>query len=94
MKAYRFHATLAADRVIRLPEGLDLHPGDTEVILLQAEGVSQPTEPKTGGPGGPWDLVQRLARAAEELGGNDLPEDLALNHDHYLYGCPKRTDQQ
>jgi hypothetical protein len=20
----------------------------------------------------------------------DLPEDLAINHDHYLYGVPKR----
>jgi len=21
-----------------------------------------------------------------------LPEDLALNHDHYLYGLPKKTE--
>ena len=23
----------------------------------------------------------------------DLPEDMALNHDHYLYGVPKKTEK-
>jgi hypothetical protein len=32
-----------------------------------------------------------LARLGEFVGAvGDLPEDLAENHDHYLYGAPKR----
>ncbi len=32
------------------------------------------------------ELLLRFAGAA----GDGLPEDLARNHDHYLYGTPKR----
>ena len=32
--------------------------------------------------------VGRLRQLAQRLDG--LPEDLAKNHDHYLYGTPKR----
>ena len=31
----------------------------------------------------------RIAEEAEAIGG-DLPSDLAAQHDHYLYGTPKR----
>jgi hypothetical protein len=35
------------------------------------------------------DTLLRLAREAEAI-GRDLPEDLAEQLDHYLYGTPKR----
>lgn len=38
---------------------------------------------------GIWDDLVKLAREVEDL-PCDLPEDLARNHDHYLYGVPKR----
>lgn len=34
-------------------------------------------------------LCERLKQFAGILEG--LPEDAALNHDHYLYGSPKKT---
>jgi len=33
-----------------------------------------------------WDKLLKLAGTAE-----GLPPDMASNHDHYLYGLPKRT---
>jgi hypothetical protein len=38
-------------------------------------------------------LPERLAKAAKELGINDLPKDLAENHDHYIHGTSKHLDQ-
>lgn len=35
------------------------------------------------------DILLRIAEEAEAIGG-DLPTDLAEQHDHYLYGTPKR----
>lgn len=36
-------------------------------------------------------LLQRLARLAEKIPGDpDAPVDGAAQHDHYLYGLPKR----
>ena len=35
------------------------------------------------------DVLLELARKAEEQNA-DLPTDLAAQHDHYLYGTPKR----
>jgi hypothetical protein len=32
-------------------------------------------------------MLRRLGLAAQEL---DLPTDLSRNHDHYLYGVPKK----
>ncbi len=35
-----------------------------------------------------WDILDALA------GTVDAPEDWATEHDHYLYGAPKRVDEQ
>ena len=36
--------------------------------------------------------LKRLAALAEQFPENlELPADLAAEHDHYLYGTPKRT---
>lgn len=34
-------------------------------------------------------LAERLAKVIGKAGG--LPSDAAANHDHYLYGLPKRS---
>jgi hypothetical protein len=36
--------------------------------------------------------ISDQARALSEIAGkaDDLPADLSLQHDHYLYGTPKR----
>jgi hypothetical protein len=42
-------------------------------------------------PPAPPSSLARLAEIAEQLPDNpDLPTDLAEQHDHYLYGTPKR----
>jgi hypothetical protein len=66
--------------VRRLPEG-------AEVQIELADGA----EPTTNKPGEPtiWQKLADLGRWAETL-PTDLPEDLAINHDHYLHGTPKR----
>jgi hypothetical protein len=36
-------------------------------------------------------IFEQLKTIAATAG--DLPEDLATNHDHYLHGTPKRSEQ-
>ncbi|HZZ29468.1 MAG TPA: hypothetical protein VFE46_15830 [Pirellulales bacterium] len=65
---------------VRLPEG-------AEVQIELADGV-EPTAEKTGEP----TIGQKLAALARKFESLpcDLPDDLAMNHDHYLHGQPKR----
>jgi hypothetical protein len=58
-----------------LPEGTAV-----EVVVLP------PTPPSTGQ--SKPTLAERLLRHAGQV--PDLPPDLAEQHDHYLYGTPKR----
>jgi hypothetical protein len=45
----------------------------------------------TGSPTSPTSPLARLAAMATEYPANpNLPADLAQQHDHYLYGAPKR----
>lgn len=72
-----FTATIE-NKMIKLPPGVDL-PDGTEVRIepLRAE----PEEPPT--------LAERYADFIGVV--TDGPGDLADNHDHYLYGLPKRV---
>ena len=61
----------------------NLGPGELQLVkekLHELETIAQP-EPRTG-----W------GQALLEIAGTaaDLPADLSVNHDHYLYGTPKR----
>ncbi len=48
----------------------------------------QPSQPLTGSGKKPLaEFLLRVAGTAE-----NLPEDMAENHDHYLYGMPKRLE--
>jgi hypothetical protein len=64
-------------------------------MLPEGAVVQIVVEPKEANPeeddGAPsiWDDLVRLGREVESL-PCDLPEDYAINHDHYLYGTPKR----
>ena len=61
--------------VIKLPAGAQL-PDGTKVTI-------EPTEREDAGP----TLAEQLAPF---IGIWDGPKDLALSHDHYLYGAPKQ----
>ena len=70
-----FTATIE-NNVIKLPPGVDL-PDGTEVRI-------EPVEPES---------AQTFGESIKEFIGivKDGPGDLADNHDHYLYGLPKRV---
>jgi hypothetical protein len=89
MRAVRFHTVIGKEKVIRVPETYQLAPGEAEVIVLQAEENSRATtRPLQRAEVG--HLFDRLLKDVEELGVDDLPEDLSENHDHYIHGKPKR----
>lgn len=61
--------------VFRPTEPVDLAPNTKGVAILHADSASDD-----------YPLL-RLAELAKDM---DLPSDLAEQHDHYLYGTPKR----
>jgi AbrB family looped-hinge helix DNA binding protein len=78
---------------ITLPEELrdvfDLDPGAEVVLEVSTEGILlRPAVP-------PKPIWQRIAELGESLPEEEqakLPTDLAAQHDHYLYGTPKRPE--
>lgn len=65
---------------VRLPEGAEVQIELTQPAVDQCEIDDNPT------------IGQKLAELARKYESLpcDLPEDLAMNHDHYLHGQPKR----
>ncbi|MDQ3011836.1 MAG: hypothetical protein M3X11_14145 [Acidobacteriota bacterium] len=41
-----------------------------------------------------WKMMQECIKDVPPEAWNEVPTDGALNHDHYLYGSPKRYDEQ
>jgi hypothetical protein len=69
------------DGKVLVPSGpVDLPVGqEFEVQVTPIQDQGEPT------------LLQRLAKLAENLPANpDAPADGAAQHDHYLYGLPKK----
>ena len=67
--------TVVFNQPLLLPEGTRVR-----VELLPAEKVKG---------GNRQSLLERLGDVVGAI--DDLPEDLASEHDHYLYGTPKRA---
>ena len=77
---YRGHVekgVVVLDDAVILPDGL--------LVNVEASSIGQP-EPVTDNTG--ETLGQKLLKHAGKAIG--LPHDLAENHDHYLYGTPKK----
>ena len=77
---YRGHVkggVVVLDSPSSLPEGVEVR---VEVVPVESEGPLLDEQGQT--------LGQKLMKYAGRAVG--LPEDAALNHDHYLYGAPKR----
>jgi hypothetical protein len=89
MNAVRFHVVVGTDRVLVLPEGVELSPGPAEVIILQTKNSQSAAELANR-----ESVSERLARKACERNLHGLPADLAENHDHYLHGLAKGIDEQ
>lgn len=65
-------------------EPVDLAEGE-EVTLRVQSGSLQPLH----GPDQEQDIFEWMAENA--IDDDSLPPDLSRNHDHYLYGTPKRN---
>lgn len=80
-----FHGTIH-NGVVVLPAGMSL-PDGTEVTVLVIPATSSSAS-ESGTPS-VWQKLADLGRQVESE-PNDLPADLASNHDYYLHGLPKR----
>jgi len=77
---YRGHVengTVVLDQPAELPDGAQV-----EVHLVEAAADADTQEERVP------TVAERLAPFIGRLKG--LPSDLSANHDHYLYGTPKR----
>jgi hypothetical protein len=79
---------LAIRRIEELPADATLEQivGTLQHILLEGDS-EQPEEADADIPagGGLWDFLERTAGTVE------MPADWSSEHDHYLYGTPKRS---
>ena len=64
----------------------ELNEGDFVDVLLtlpDSNGADSETQPESA-----WEVLRRLAGTVE------MPEDWSDEHDHYLYGSPKRSERK
>lgn len=69
-------------KVIVPEEPVDLPTG--RILEVRVEPVEPPQRPKTA--------LEKLVELAEKFPAGGLPPDAAAQHDHYLYGTPKRDE--
>jgi hypothetical protein len=81
---YRTHAHVSEDGTLIL-SNLPFAAGEQVEITLRAES-SVEEQPALKG--------DALAVLEKQIGMAEAPSDLAAEHDHYLYGTPKRADQE
>jgi len=86
MSTIRFTTEIGEDQMIRPPVGVHLSPGKVEVIIKSAPPDSPGDEPASRSLGNVLDEIEAAS------GLIDGPVDWASEHDHYLYGTPKRSD--
>jgi hypothetical protein len=89
----QFRATVGEDQVIRLPEGLVIPPGEYSITLTTPIRLPEPASSDADDPdpmAGTRKMLLEIAAEAEALELDDLPTDMAENHDHYAHGAPKR----
>ncbi|MGD9855193.1 MAG: hypothetical protein AB7U20_09615 [Planctomycetaceae bacterium] len=81
---------------VNLPVGFELEiPISNGVELLPERDDSAlctngPKAARRSGDTEPGSALRALAELAKQFPCSGLPEDLAAEHDHYLYGTPKR----
>ena len=90
MSFYQFRATIGKDQVIRLPAGVTIPPGDYAIIVSTPIQLPEPDPSDPDPMAGTRSLLLEIAAEAEALALDDLPSDMAENHDHYAHGAPKK----
>jgi hypothetical protein len=66
-------------------EGPDALPRGAPVTVRLLKSVSARAGNETARPKTVYERLRNIVGIAK-----DLPPDLSINHDHYLYGAPKR----
>ncbi len=80
-------ATVYYDGEVFRPEDpVDLEPNTRYIISIGEVPASQEPVSPDKQPNDVWQLLERLA------GTIDGPTDWSAEHDHYLYGTPKRSE--
>jgi hypothetical protein len=69
--------------VFRPQQPLDLQPNTQYLIVVQ---IPQP-ENDVNTDGDAWDLLESM------IGTVKAPPDWSVEHDHYLYGTPKKSEK-
>jgi hypothetical protein len=82
-------ATVYYDGEVFRPEGpVDLEPNARYVISIETAPPDPDSAKSTGEVETAWDVLDRLTGTIEG------PGDWASEHDHYLYGTPKRSEDR
>jgi Arc/MetJ-type ribon-helix-helix transcriptional regulator len=66
------------------------------LLLKQVATSELQTKPSTGAVAGRkpvWERIQERTASVPSEDWNKVPADLAEQHDHYLYGVPKRPSE-
>lgn len=61
-------------------------------IVSEALHKNGPPEGNTEAPEDLWDAFSRILGDVPEEELRTLPDDFAAEHDHYIYGTPKRAE--
>jgi hypothetical protein len=62
-----------------------------EVLALVEEMLKENHEPRSRENARPiWEIITEIANQAPPGTWDDVPTDGSVNHDHYLYGAPKK----
>ena len=82
----------AIDEAVR--NGQFSSPDDmiTELIREFTQRTRQPTSAEAGKP--IWQVFQEISASVPDEVWDTLPTDLAEQHDHYIYGTPKRPTHE
>ncbi|MDX6446670.1 MAG: hypothetical protein QOH71_3744 [Blastocatellia bacterium] len=63
-----------------------------EVLALVDEMLKENNEPRSRENDRPiWEIIEEISSQAPPGTWDNVPTDGSLNHDHYLYGAPKKT---
>jgi hypothetical protein len=63
-----------------------------EVLALVDEMLKETHEPSSPNNVRPiWEIITEIANQAPPGTWDDVPTDGSVNHDHYLYGAPKKN---
>jgi hypothetical protein len=63
-----------------------------EVLALVDEMLKQNHEPRSRENVRPiWEIIEEISSQAPPGTWDDVPTDGSVNHDHYLYGAPKKN---